>query len=293
MQLNSIYYFIHTSTPTLLLQRLREALSFWIYFVHFRRLTMTMTIPTATVVHRQEFHYATRSWNEPFETWYTRLKSLAEPCLFGDSHEAFLLNKLVVDIRDDGSDNCYMTEQGWSIKSFEIRVKADLECDANADSYVEPVCIADVKDESLDMTDFAQANNSDVKESFIITFHDTKIAAEENCAKTTDRAPTIRKKRRKIPHNYGAIRLKSDESLTDVKNDKHISTEAFTRAKKKRTRRFCLWQNPGAFYCEHCPEKKFTFKCKFIHFMYHIIIEVQLLFSDCGPRAVCLTLIGR
>lgn len=238
-----------------------------------------MTIPTATVVHRQDFHYATRSWNEPFETWYTRLKSLAEPCLFGDSYEAFLLNKLVVDIRDDGADNCYLAEQGWSIKSFEISVKADLECDGNADSYVEPVSIADVKDESLDMTDFAQANNSDVKESFIISFEDPTIAADGDCAKTTDCAPTIRKKRRRNAHKYGAMRFKSDETTADVGNDTNKSTEAFTSAKKKRTRRFCLWQNPGAFYCEHCPEKKFTFKCKCMDIMHHS-------YNNCGPPHV-------
>lgn len=226
-----------------------------------------MTIPSATVVHRQAFHYATRSWNEPIESWCMRLRTLAEPCLFGDNYEAFLLNKLVVDIREDGTDSMQMVEQGWSIKSFEINVKTDIDCDENTVSYIEPICIEDVKDESADMTEFAQPNNSDIRETFIISFEDTKMTMDDGCAKETNQYPAMTKTNRnrlKNSHKYSAINSRLDETVTKLKQVRMNPPQTVDRVKKKRTRRFCLWQNPGAFYCEHCPEKKFTFKCKFM-----------------------------
>lgn len=48
--------------------------------------------------HRRKFHYAQRNANESIQEWIIRLKSLAGPCYFQEHLEAFLFNKLVVDL---------------------------------------------------------------------------------------------------------------------------------------------------------------------------------------------------
>lgn len=48
--------------------------------------------------HRRQFHYAQRGSEETIQEWIIRLKCLAEPCKFQEHLEAFLFNKLVVDL---------------------------------------------------------------------------------------------------------------------------------------------------------------------------------------------------
>lgn len=210
------------------------------------------SIPASVIYYRKAFHYATRTGDESIETWYMRLKTLAEPCLFGDMYNAFLLNKFVVDMKDDCQEqlNGINMKDEWTLNSLESELNRE-----QPDVYFEEI-LYQVKDEVMN-----EENDNDWSATANVEY--ACMPAEE----------PVRKKRkytRKAGANGGKKRsekvVPAEATVTQIApvppvapktEDTTDKAAAEPRPKKRQFR------TPLKLFCESCPSRNFKYKCKF------------------------------
>lgn len=56
---------------------------------------MALRITASSIHHRKDFQSTVKDNDETLEHWYDRVKSLAEPCEYGQHSEAFILNQFI------------------------------------------------------------------------------------------------------------------------------------------------------------------------------------------------------
>lgn len=207
----------------------------------------TLTIPTSTIIHRKEFHYACRYLNESLGSWFDRLKTLAEPCLFGDYLEVFLFNKFVIDLEKHGifSRVVEVNQKYWTIECFEGELS-----------------INRLKEESeIEDGWLCQASPIDTPdEAFSCKFNDEEqIQAVDNMRKDARKKPNLNKvsAMRQSSHKSAPQDSCIRKNLPNKKPHSDDSRTSDRKIKVKRKRDF-----RGEYYCEQCPGKLFIYKCK-------------------------------
>lgn len=202
-------------------------------------MTAANSISASTIFYRKTFHYATRTWDEPIETWYLRLKTLAEPCLFGDMYDAFLLNKFVVDLKDDSPDQLsgINTIDEWTLNSVELALHKE-----QSDVFFENE-IYQVKDEVI--------NEENDNEWCAVNTIEYACVPEETAKKKRKytRRTGTKKRNEKVTITESGTPTTATEPMTDA-------TPGEPRPKKRQFR------TPLKLFCESCPGRNFKYKCR-------------------------------
>lgn len=208
-----------------------------------------LTIPKSTIFHRKAFHYATRSWDETLESWYGRLRTLAEQCLFGDLLEVFLLNKFAVELKDEFDDVfdavIDVNQHSWKFESMDT-----------------VICFTrlDVERKGLMATECIKQEPTGDNQNFMLV---DEQEAEENCSVPCSPAYA--------DDNEGiSTLLAPTEAEPMVIMDSKTDGQYFESKKRRATRK--LKENEpkvkrkrdfrGEYYCEQCPGKLFIYKCE-------------------------------
>lgn len=218
------------------------------------------SIPASIVLHRKAFHYATRTWDESIETWYKRLKSLAAPCSFGDAHDLFLLNKFVVDLKEDNSDQINginMINNEWNFQLIESLFNKEPN-----NIYFEELVIQ-VKDEIDNDRDCAGYRDDDFSDNGWNTIHCTQPIT------------TAAHKKRYKKRDLNVAHAARVDVQVEIIEDPEVSIETPTTAQPKPKKR--QFRKPLKLFCESCPGRNFKCKCKILIGFHSISAQAHLL----------------
>lgn len=199
-------------------------------------VTLPSSIRASIVVHRKAFHYAIRSWDESIETWYKRLNTLADSCSFGDAREIFLLNKFVVDLKEDSGEQINgidMLHSEWSFQLLDTMFKGHI----YSEEYV-----YQVKDKVTHKTEDVYDDTE------YCDWDAVRTLDEVQCAHQT--LTVVQKKREpKRDTQPAPAPVESTEE-----NYKEPDLDA-PKPKRRQNRK------PLKLFCESCPERNFKYKC--------------------------------
>lgn len=227
----------------------------------------TKSIPPSAIYYRKAFHYATRTRDESIETWYMRLKTLAEPCLFGDMYDAFLLNKFVVDLKEDNSEqiNGINLNNEWTLNILETTLNKEEQTNQNH-VYIEEI-FYQVKDEIInddyDVSDKIDWNATVDNFDFVSLPVETELKRKKRkytkrtgndtnggiCTDSGQKHKGKTKKNTKVG--------KKESSFTNVLDTDRNLVEPKPKRKQQ-------YRTPLRFFCESCPGRNFKYKCKFV-----------------------------
>lgn len=211
-------------------------------------------VPASTIVHRRAFHYAYREWDESVESWYMRLKNLAEPCLFGNNADAFLLNKLVVDLSDETSTHILNTNGDYEL-TLKYFVDTAVKEEKLYAGYIDEVKVEVVHDDSsvpaeipADESIAAAASPNRSPTVPVWTYMRSDKIKKKERRKRADKEEEEPRPKRKYVRRKG---ISIESNGTNLESD-----GIPTRPKRKQNR------TPRKYYCDMCPEREFNFKCK-------------------------------
>lgn len=209
-------------------------------------------VPASTIVHRRAFHYAYREWDESVESWYMRLKNLAEPCLFGNNADAFLLNKLVVDLSDETSTHILNTNGDYEL-TLKYFVDSAVKEEKLYAGYIDEVKVEVVHDDSsvpaeiaADEPIAAAASPNGAPTDPVWSFMRSEKIKKKERRKRAEKEEEEPRQKRKYVRRKG---------ITMESNGTNPESDARQRPKRKQNR------TPRKYYCDMCPEREFNFKC--------------------------------